>query len=372
VGIDERDWYKNKKDQDKVKDSWYDPKQFRQDKAGYTDFNQDPISGFKRRSSKHPPSLIKSVGIWLLIGLGFILLFQNAPFMKKVWSERQNSGLLPSHALLAGKPSCNPSTLPANGSTQISDPSRMRRTDVLFSGLEIENKHTYPVVAYLTELGTDQRVMGISIAPGSTAQASVPVGQYGLYLFAGSSWCNDQVGFADGYRVNVQGGLNIQSGGTSVLSLTSDGADAPKNFHISASHRLPQAPPPTEPTPEVKGQGFVDLNQRPDGHYYASGTVNEMPIVFMMDTGATLTSISREMAYKAGIYSCTSRTFNTANGTVQGCVTKAAKIQFGSFVLRDFELAIMPNLPNDALLGMNVLRLFHLEQQGSVMRISVR
>jgi clan AA aspartic protease (TIGR02281 family) len=79
------------------------------------------------------------------------------------------------------------------------------------------------------------------------------------------------------------------------------------------------------------------------------------------------------MAHKAGIESCSSRrTFNTANGPVQGCVVKVPKIQIGSFVLRDFEIAILPSLPTDALLGMNVMRLFRLEQQNGVMRLSIR
>lgn len=248
----------------------------------------------------------------------------------------------------------------------------MRRTDVLFSGLEIENKHHYPVVAYLTDLGTGQRILGMSVQSGKTAQASVPVGRYGLFFLTGTSWCNDQIGFQDGSRVNIRGGMEIQSGGTKVLSLTPAGSTRPERFHISANQRLPQVPKPVLPGPEVQGQGFVDLVQRPDGHYYAAGYVNGMPIVFMVDTGATLTSLSREMAHKSGIYSCAARTFNTANGPVQGCVAKAQKIQIGSFVLRDFEVAIMPNLPTDALLGMNVMSLFRLEQQSGVMRISIR
>lgn len=242
---------------------------------------------------------------------------------------------------------------------------------MLFSGLEIENKHHYPVVAYLTDPGTGQRLLGISVQSGKTAQASVPVGNYGLFFLTGTTWCNDQIGFQDGARVNIRGGMEIQSGGTKVLSLTPAGSPQPERFHISAIHRPPQVPRPALPKPEVQGPGFVDMVQRPDGHYYAAGYVNGMPTVFMVDTGATLTSLSREMAHKSGINSCDARTFNTANGPVQGCVAKASKIQIGSFILRDFEVAVMPNLPTDALLGMNVMRLFRLEQQRGVMRISI-
>lgn len=372
MGIYDRDWYRDKKEQDKAKESLYDPKQFRRGKNGYGEYRHDPLQDLVDRSKKRPPSLIRSIGTWLLLVLGFALLFHYVPHIKGSWNETRKAGLSPAPSLLAGNASCNPYSLPASGSTLVADPSRMRRTDVLFSGLEIENKHQYPVVAYLTDLGTGQRILGISVQSGKTAQASVPVGSYGLFFLTGSSWCNDQIGFQDGSRVNIRGGMEIQSGGTKVLSLTPAGSTRPERFHISASHRLPQVPKPVLPEPEVQGQDFVDLVQRSDGHYYAAGYVNGMPIVFMVDTGATLTSLSREMAHKSGIYSCDARTFNTANGPVQGCVAKAPKIQIGSFVLRDFEVAIMPNLPSDALFGMNLMRLFRLEQEGGVMRISIR
>lgn len=364
MGIEDRDWYRDAKNKDKAKDSWYDPRQFRKgsDGGGYVPPDLWPASN---PSSRRPPNLVKTIAGWLLLLL--VLFFLLSPRVEK----NRNAGQ-PFKSTLVGQQTCNPSALPPSGATQVADPSRMQRTDVLFSGLEIKNKHQYPVVAYLTDLGTGQRILGLSVPSGKTAQASVPVGNYGLFFFAGHSWCNDQIGFKNGQQVNVQGGVEIQSGGTSVLSLASVGSAGPERFHISASHRLPQAPKPIQPEPDVRGAGFVDLVQRPDGHYYATGYVNGMPIVFMVDTGATLTSLSQEMAHKSGIFSCAARTFNTANGSVQGCVAKAPNIQIGNFVLRDFEVAVMPNLPTDALLGMNMLRMFRLEQQSGVMRISSR
>jgi clan AA aspartic protease (TIGR02281 family) len=370
VGIDDRDWYREKKAQDKLRDSLYDPKQFRGTK-GNRAYGYDAFEGLASNAAKRPRSLTRSATIWLLLVAGFALLFHFGPQIKRSWNNDHATGLAPAQPLFTGYRRCNPASLPANGAVQLTDPSRMRRTDVLFSGLEIENKHHYPVVAYLTDLGTGQRILGMSVQPGKTASTSVPVGKYGLFFLTGTSWCNDQIGFQDGSRVNIRGGMEIQSGGTKVLSLTPAGSTRPEHFHISANRRLPQVPKPVLPKPEVQGQRFVDLVQRPDGHYYAAGYVNGMPVVFMVDTGATLTSLSREMAHKSGIYSCAARTFNTANGPVQGCVAKAPKIQIGSFVLRDFEVAIMPNLPTDALLGMNLMRLFRLEQESGVMRISI-
>jgi clan AA aspartic protease (TIGR02281 family) len=168
--------------------------------------------------------------------------------------------------------------------------------------------------------------------------------------------------------------LVVLTGGEPLLQVDAPLVDAlhAQGFRVAVERRQPQPPAAARPQSDVKGPGFVDLTQRPDGHYYAVGYVNGVPAVFMVDTGASLTTLSQEIAYKSGIDSCATRTFNTANGPAQGCVAKVSKIQIGGFVLRDFEVAVMPNLPTDALLGMNVMRMLRLEQQNGVMRLSVR
>lgn len=271
----------------------------------------------------------------------------------------------PSKAVPAGDVVCNPDLLPASGSVQVIAPARMQRTDVVYSGLEIENKHPYPVVAYLTDAESNERVLGMSVWPGQTALASVPVGKYGLHFLKGESWCNEDVGFRDGSRATVREGVAIQTGETRVLLLAGAGSGRPEGVYSSS--RSPQV---AAPSPAVQGDGFVELAQRQDGHYYADGYVNGAPIVFVVDTGATLTALSRNAAYRAGIEACEPRTFRTANGAIEGCVGRAPRIEIGGFTLHDIEVGVLPNQTVDALLGMNILRHFRVEQQGGVMRIS--
>lgn len=261
---------------------------------------------------------------------------------------------------------CNPDSLPVSGTVQVVSLSRMHRTDVPFSGLEIESRQAHPAVAYLTDPASDERVLGVFVWPGRTAQVSVPVGSYGLFFLKGASWCNEDVGFRDGSRAIVRGGVEIRAGETRVLLLTAEGSGRPEGVYSSA--RAPQVASP--PPPAVQGGGFVELAQRPDGHYYIDGYVNGAPIAFVVDTGATFTTLSREDAYRAGIEICTSRTFHTANGVVEGCVGRVPKIQIGGFVLRNTDVAVLPNQAGVALLGMNILNNFRIEQQGGVMRIS--
>lgn len=371
MGIYDRDWYREKKAQDKLKDSLYDPKQFRARK-GNGGYGQNAFQGLGGCASKRPPSTARRAAIWLLLLAGFAFLFHFGPQIKGTWNSNHAANVAPAQPMFVGYGGCDPAALPPNGAVRVVDPARMRRSDVLFSGLEITNRHRYPVVAYLTTPDTGKRLLGLAVHAGQSATASVPVGEYGLFFHAGSSWCNDETGFRDGARINIQGGVEVQPGRTSVLALTPAGTDRPEGFRISMESRSPQIPAPVRPRPNVKGPGFVDLMQRHDGHYYSAGYVNGVPAVFMVDTGASLTTLSQEVAYKSGVTSCASHTFNTANGPAQGCVAKVGKLQIGEFILRDFEVAVMPNLPTDALLGMNVMRLFRLEQQNGVLRISVR
>ncbi len=92
----------------------------------------------------------------------------------------------------------------------------------------------------------------------------------------------------------------------------------------------------------------------------------------MIDTGATIVSISSETASQAGIQKCSPRLVSTANGKVNACAATALEITFGTFKLINVDVNIMPDMPGSALLGMNILRNFHIEQVDSVMQISSR
>jgi clan AA aspartic protease (TIGR02281 family) len=118
---------------------------------------------------------------------------------------------------------------------------------------------------------------------------------------------------------------------------------------------------------QTDGANFVELGQTGNA-YYVAGNVNNFPVVYHIDTGATLTSISQKTANLAGIRTCTPRTFETANGSATGCVATVEGIGFGNFHIKNVDVAIMPNI-TESLLGMNVLSQFAIEQHGTVMRI---
>jgi predicted aspartyl protease len=61
----------------------------------------------------------------------------------------------------------------------------------------------------------------------------------------------------------------------------------------------------------------------------------------------------------------------TANGLADICIANAKELTLGQFTLKNVEINYGKGMSDDVfLLGMNVIGLFKLEQQGDVMRLS--
>ncbi len=96
----------------------------------------------------------------------------------------------------------------------------------------------------------------------------------------------------------------------------------------------------------------------PDGHYWLQAEVNGVPARFLVDTGATLTAISSNLAAEAGL---TARMgalpvqMQTANGTIAAEITAVDELRFGNVVARGLDAVIVPNLGETNVVGMNML-----------------
>lgn len=121
----------------------------------------------------------------------------------------------------------------------------------------------------------------------------------------------------------------------------------------------------------ASGEGSVELRQEADGHYAVAGAISGISLTFMLDTGATVTAVSEDLARRAGISRCRPTTTNTANGVTRSCLATVAELSFGNFRMANVDVMILPQLTGtEALLGMNVLRHFGIEQRHGRMRIS--
>lgn len=109
------------------------------------------------------------------------------------------------------------------------------------------------------------------------------------------------------------------------------------------------------------------------GHFRTMGSINGRPVAYMIDTGATITSVSARVASSLGIAGCQSMgVTQTANGRVRNCRVVVSEIVVGSFRVHNVPLSILPAMADELLLGMDVLRRFEIYQNGQVMRISTK
>lgn len=117
----------------------------------------------------------------------------------------------------------------------------------------------------------------------------------------------------------------------------------------------------------VLEDGVLQLKQHPNGHFYVKGHINDRPVTFLIDTGASRVAISDQFADALGLRDCRPVQSRTANGTVLGCISRVESIAFGPYRLVRQDVHVLPRLEGPALLGMSVLGQFRLEQQGGTL-----
>ncbi|MFC4256044.1 TIGR02281 family clan AA aspartic protease [Altererythrobacter xixiisoli] len=96
----------------------------------------------------------------------------------------------------------------------------------------------------------------------------------------------------------------------------------------------------------------------PDGHYWLLAEVNGVEARFLVDTGATLTAISANLAAEAGLEARAGALpvrMQTANGSIAAEITAVDELRFGNVVARGLDAVIVPNLGDTNVVGMNML-----------------
>ena len=102
----------------------------------------------------------------------------------------------------------------------------------------------------------------------------------------------------------------------------------------------------------------VRIAQSDDGHYWATGTVNGRDVRFLIDSGATITAISTDMARAAGLNIENvgpGVMLHTANGSIIAQRSSAASIAIGNIQLNDLALVVSDAFGQTNVLGMNFL-----------------
>lgn len=117
------------------------------------------------------------------------------------------------------------------------------------------------------------------------------------------------------------------------------------------------------------GRQEISIPVARDGHYYLEGSVNDVALTFLIDTGATYVSVGEEFARKARLPEGTTGYFSTANGTVEGKIVKDQVVQAEGFKVSGLSVAVTPLGGKKGLLGQNFLRRFEVSQTAGVLRL---
>jgi len=108
-------------------------------------------------------------------------------------------------------------------------------------------------------------------------------------------------------------------------------------------------------------------------HYVASGLINNTPVVFLLDTGATDVAVPAGLAERLGLKAGVARNAITANGIVQVYDTRIESLQLGSIQLENVRASINPGMSgNEILLGMSALKDLEFSQSGSTLTLKQR
>jgi aspartyl protease family protein len=110
------------------------------------------------------------------------------------------------------------------------------------------------------------------------------------------------------------------------------------------------------------------------GMFIAEGSVNGLPVRFLVDTGATYVSMSARDAMRLGVDYSKGRPvmMQTANGTVLKYLVKFDSVKLGAIELRGVDGVVGGQDMSVALLGMSFLNRLELQHEGQTMTLMRR
>jgi len=116
----------------------------------------------------------------------------------------------------------------------------------------------------------------------------------------------------------------------------------------------------------------VTLSADPRGHFFADATVNDQPVRFVVDTGASVVVLSAADASRMKLdYRNGRRTaMQTANGATIGYLVKLDRIRVGGIELSNVDgVVIEEGLGPFGLLGMSFLNRVEMRREGEKMEL---
>ena len=105
--------------------------------------------------------------------------------------------------------------------------------------------------------------------------------------------------------------------------------------------------------------GKIQIQKSLDDHFYLMAKLNGKKVLFLIDTGATTTTLTERDARRIG-FDVDNLKYNqiiqTANGTTFSADAKIESFEIDNFKINDFWVLVNKNLSGNSLLGMNFLK----------------
>ncbi|WP_395946578.1 TIGR02281 family clan AA aspartic protease [Caedibacter taeniospiralis] len=105
-------------------------------------------------------------------------------------------------------------------------------------------------------------------------------------------------------------------------------------------------------------------------HYLSYGSINDIQVKFLVDTGASSVSIPEKIAKKIGLKKGLGYTVSTANGDITVYQTWLDHLTIGNIKLKNIHASINPKSDDDfILLGMSALKQLEMIQKSNTLTL---
>jgi aspartyl protease family protein len=114
----------------------------------------------------------------------------------------------------------------------------------------------------------------------------------------------------------------------------------------------------------------IELQRNRQGHYLLDGSINGKSVTFLVDTGATTTSLPAALGDRLGLERGYAFDVSTANGRARAYGTRLDSVRLGDIEFQRVNASLIPGFDgNEVLLGMNILKHLELIQRGDTLVI---
>ena len=136
-----------------------------------------------------------------------------------------------------------------------------------------------------------------------------------------------------------------------------------------------RANPNRQPSSKVTSDGIeVILKRNAYDHYMTNGSINNVEVTMLVDTGASDIAIPESLATKMNLEKGIQVQMSTANGLSKAWLTEVAELRIGEIRLYNLKASINPgmNHTEEVLLGMAALRYLDFSQKGNLLILNQR